>query len=217
MNCDLLSILLITMCGIFALSDKVKENPFGCLLDSVTEVASLDMMCGNPKPMHFALAFWMCGKNTLSTNSFLEYMGNLESSFLIVDGFETASDIWDIVSNSNWDLDELSTGEIPVGADDLGNTTPSTLAQTTTNMNIWNDITSASVDFNDNTSVSFTDVDQTTTYAFDYVTVAVHEIGHLLHLKHDSDSNSPMYGSLSAGEKKRVLTSHDESVIAGMY
>lgn len=133
------------------------------------------------------------------------------------DDFETASDIWDIVSNSNWDLDESGSGEIPIGSANLGSGSPVTIAQTTTNTNFWGDIISASMDFNNNNAVSFTDVDQTTTYAFDYVSVSVHEIGHLLHLAHSSETDSPMYASLSAGEKSRILTDHDEDAIAGMY
>ena len=56
MNCDLESILLITICGCFARSDRVKEKPFGCLLDSVTSVANLEIIYGRLNPIHFALA-----------------------------------------------------------------------------------------------------------------------------------------------------------------
>jgi len=135
-------------------------------------------------------------------DSYVDECGDLEPS----------ADYWNNVANSNWDLTESSSGEVDMTGANLG--TGSTIARMTPTYS-WGTIIDAKIEFNN--QKSFTDAAQTAINAFDWQTVAVHEMGHLLKLNHNSESGSPLYSMLDYDEVRRALTSHDESVTAGKY
>lgn len=137
-------------------------------------------------------------------------LDNLSTSYIdTCDDLQDAADVWNDVVNSDWDLTYDSNGEIPIDASNLAT---GVLATTTTT---GSPITSASIDFN--TDVTFTDSNIATS-GFDYESVAIHEMGHLLHLVHEPfNSSSPMYNEIDEDTVKRTLASHDVDVIRDMY
>lgn len=124
----------------------------------------------------------------------------------------TAADYWNNVSGSSWDLTEDASGTVEMSGANLGAGT--TVALMTPTLS-WGTIVDAKIEYNN--QKSFTDATQTNISAFDWITVSVHEMGHLLKLGHASDSTSPLYATISTDEVRRTLTSHDESVTAGKY
>lgn len=120
-----------------------------------------------------------------------------------------AAGVWNSVSNSDWSLTYSSSGSIPIGSANLAT---GVLATTTV---YGSPITSATMNFN--TDYTFTDSNIATS-GFDYETVAIHEMGHLLHLEHEPfNSSSPMYYNIPEDTVKRTLASHDIDVIRDMY
>ncbi len=127
--------------------------------------------------------------------------------------FGTGTDYWDNVSSSNWNLSYSSTGEVEVGGANLG--TGTTIAMTTIDNN-WGTIEDASIAFNN--QKYFTDASQTATTSYDFISVAVHETGHLLNVGDELfTTSSPMYWTIGHDEVKRTLVSHDEAAIQGKY
>lgn len=150
---------------------------------------------------------WSSASHTYDCDSTLS---NLSTSYIDeCDDLQNAADVWNNVSNSDWDLNENSSGAIPIGAANLAT---GTLATTTV---YGSPITSADMDFN--TDYTWTDSNIATS-GYDYESVAVHEMGHLLHLGHEPfNSSSPMYATISEDTVKRTLVSHDIDVIRDMY
>lgn len=150
---------------------------------------------------------WSSGTHDYDCEAGLD---NLDTNYIdACDNLQDAADVWNDVSNSDWDLTEDASGEIPIDAENLAT---GVLATATTT---GSPITSATIDFN--TDYTFTDSTQDTT-DFDYETVAIHEMGHLLHLVHEPfNSSSPMYYAIPEDTVKRTLASHDIDVIRDMY
>ena len=150
---------------------------------------------------------WSTGSHTYSCESNLS---NLSSAYIDECGdLQNAADVWNDVVNSDWDLNYSSSGSIPIGS---ANLQTGTLAVTRV---VDNPITSARITFN--TDYTWAD-SNIATAGYDYESVAIHEMGHLLHLKHEPfNGSSPMYHTFAEDTVRRTLVNHDVDVIRDMY
>ena len=159
----------------------------------------------------FATPSWGSATHTYKCLSSLDSLA--DSSVDECDDLQTAADYWNDVANSDWDLTENSSGEVEMSGANLG--TGTTIARMTPTTNWYGGFIDAKIEFNN--QKDFTDSAQGDEDAFDWQTVAVHEIGHLLKLNHNSETGSPLYSTLDEDVVRRTLTAHDKSVTAGKY
>jgi len=157
---------------------------------------------------------WFQPKWATSSHTYdcLSSLNNLSTSYInTCDDLQNAADVWNNVVNSDWDLNESGSGEIPIGSQNLAT---GTIALTTT----WvtgSTVTQNQLDFN--TDHTFTDSNIATS-GYDYESIAVHEIGHSLHLNEEYvNSSSPMYYTIGEDTVRRTLAQHDIDVIRDMY
>ena len=160
----------------------------------------------------FATPKWSSPTHTYKCDSSLNSMA--DSTVNECGDLSTAANTWNSVSSSNWSLTKSSNGEIEISGANLGSGT--TIAMMTPTFS-WFNIADARIEFN--TQKSFTDVARNSgSDSFDWKTTAIHEMGHLLKLNHDSgDTSSPMYPTLDEDVQRRSLTSHDIRAIQGKY
>lgn len=123
--------------------------------------------------------------------------------------FQWAADKWNDVSSSNWDLTEDTSG-IDIGTSAMGSTGPWATATTIG----WPFLFTAWINFNDDYTFGS---GANPSGAGDFKSIAVHEIGHLLHLNHYTSGTSVMNTSIGANVVKTTLYSPEITAIQGMY
>lgn len=123
--------------------------------------------------------------------------------------FQKAADLWNKVDQSAWSLTGSTSG-INIGAEDLE--PMRTIARASTFG--WPFHITAWINFN--TDHAFGN-GPTPAGSFDYKTVALHEIGHLLRLNHRPDTSSIMHQSLSPNTVKFQLANPEIAAIQEMY
>jgi len=154
---------------------------------------------------------WNTPTHTFQCLSSLYTLGDLTVSECT--DFGLATDYWDDVTDSDWNLYYSSSGEVELSGANLG--TGSTIALTTLTNN-WGTITDAKIEFNN--QKSFTDASVTSLSSYDWQSVSVHETGHLLNLGEEwLNTDSPMYWDLGYDEVRRALEPHDIAAIQGKY
>ena len=130
--------------------------------------------------------------------------------------FNTATNFWDDVPNSTWDLDPYNHGsQVNIAGASLSNPTFAAVAYVETNGD--NTIESGYIQFNTTFHRTFGDVTAGDTGIVDFEYVAVHEIGHLLRLTHSQTNGSVMEDSIGTGQDFNGLHSHDIAEIQGKY
>lgn len=130
--------------------------------------------------------------------------------------FSTATNYWDGVPDSTWDLDPHSHGtRVNITGASLYDDDWAAVAGVTTNGN--NTIEYGYIQFNITFSETFGDVTGGDTDTIDFEYVSVHEIGHLLRLTHSTTDGSVMEASVDIGDDFTGLHSHDISEIQGKY
>lgn len=153
-------------------------------------------------------ATWTQGAQEFYCKSNLDDIGNLYVQPCT--DFGTAADEWNDISSSTWDLTESPSSEIDIGTASWGTSGEVAITVTLGIGNIW----TAWMDFNDDYTFGS---GASPSGAYDYRTVAAHEIGHLLYLDHDtSHSTSIMHGH-DTNVVERSPKSHDIAAIQGMY
>ncbi len=130
--------------------------------------------------------------------------------------YSTATNFWDNVSSSTWDLDPSSHGSrVNITGASLEDDDWAALAGITNNGD--NTIEFGYIQFNTTMSETFGDVTAGDTNEVDFEYVAVHETGHLLRFTHSTTSGSVMEESIGVGDDFNGLHSHDISEIQGKY
>lgn len=127
-----------------------------------------------------------------------------------------AADKWNVVTLSNWDLNESPTQSIsvsvwtaPLGSNVLGvvNHDPCTTCNPYTDAHMWFNSQLPYGDISDGDSSVYND----------YESVAIHEFGHVAGIGHDTNTSSVMYDSLATGTEKETLHSVDIIDIRLLY
>ena len=130
--------------------------------------------------------------------------------------FSIATNYWDNVSNSTWDLDPYPHGSrVNVTGASLHDDDWAAVAGTTRNGD--NTIEYGYVQFNTTFAHTFGDVTAGDNNAIDFEYVAVHEIGHLLRLTHSNVNGSIMEPAVGTGDDFLGLHAHDIAEIQGKY
>lgn len=122
----------------------------------------------------------------------------------------TSANVWNSVSDSEWDFTSgSSSADVPVYACDIGDLgyfQPVGSGST---------ITGGWVCISENYEMG--DVPAGDTNSIDYITLVIHEFGHVAGLSHSMTSGSVMEEGQSTGESLHTLHSSDESDLEGLY
>ncbi|MCH9657446.1 matrixin family metalloprotease [archaeon] len=195
------------------MTDKTSKNSLTILLGLaiIASVAVTSTITVSYAWHDFLQPTWSGATHTYKCMSSLDTLGD---TYVDECGdLDPSSDVWNVVANSNWDLSEnASTGEIEISGANLGTAGIAKMTATVS----WGTITDAQIEFNNQegwTDALFT----ASSTDYDYESVAIHEMGHLLKLADDSDTNSPMHGQIDPDVVRRTLTTHDKAAIAGQY
>ena len=131
------------------------------------------------------------------------------------DDFAIGVDIWNDISSSNLEFDEVSSNaaDMTVGASGLDSGTwANNRIELQGGTIIDSDIRfNYNVDWGDRA-----DADWWKWWVKDYMSTAIHEAGHSIRLTHDSNSEL-MRGSHGIGDIYRTPSSHDISTVQGKY